>query len=244
MPYRASIRISIVLFFLLLSSFSVGCGDSTSSPSPPPPTPSPPPAPPPAPEISFGPGQHLVGEDIAPGRYFSDPQEGCFWERQSGLGGTLDDTLANEFVGFDSLQEIVDIPESDVAFEADAECGTWFDSPRHGAQTEIQPGVWLVGDQVAPGTYRATAGDGCFWERLSGFTGNLEQTIANEFVSGGGQQLVSISPGDVGFSTDDDCGTWTRADTLSSLQTLEGIRAQSEEEIEHNWRLNREQELR
>jgi len=97
-----------------------------------------------------------------------------------------------------------------VAFETDADCGTWFNTPRHAAQTSIPPGVWLVGGQVSAGTYRTNANSGCYWERVSNFGGTLEAVIDNEFVSSAGQQLVEIRSSDAGFHTDGDCGTWTR----------------------------------
>ena len=87
-----------------------------SSSTPPPPGPS-------NPRTRFGPGQHRVGRDIRPGRYFSDPRRGCFWERLSGFGGTISDTIANEFIGFDAGQWIVDIKASDVGFSTDDDCG-------------------------------------------------------------------------------------------------------------------------
>ena len=44
---------------------------------------------PPGPRTSFGAGRYLVGSDVMSGRYFSDPStSGCYWERQSGLGGS------------------------------------------------------------------------------------------------------------------------------------------------------------
>lgn len=216
---------------------TVGCGDS-NSPSTPTPTPTPAP---PSPSSAFGPGTHLVGTDITARRYYSDPRSGCFWERLSGLGGTLAEVITNQFIGFDSRQEIVAIQQSDLAFKTDADCGDWFTSARHGPQTDIQPGRWLVGNQIAPGTYRAMASAGCFWERLRNFSGELSGTIANDFVAGGGSQLVSIDPSDLGFSSDDDCGTWTRAQTLSSSETIAAESpAQSLDEIESNRRMNRE----
>lgn len=164
------------------------------------------------PRTSFGTGRYLVNSDIAAGRYFSDPQTGCYWERLSGLGGTLGEIIANEFIGFDAGQWIVDIAGSDRAFRTDAECGTWFrDAPRRGAVTNIPPGMWLVNNQVRPGTYRAQARSGCYWQRLRNFGGRTDGIIANDFVSGGGQVLVTIGAGDLGFSADDDCGEFTPA---------------------------------
>ena len=169
------------------------------------------PIPPPTTErTSFGAGTWLVGSEIEPGRYFTNPRAGCYWERLSGLGGTLADTIANEFIGFDSPQEIVDIAPSDRAFDADEDCGTWDQTPEPSPPAgTIPPGTWLVGGQIAPGVYEVDAGDGCYWERLSGFGGRgIDDVLANDFVSGGGRQLVEIAPDDVGFSNDVDCGTW------------------------------------
>jgi hypothetical protein len=174
--------------------------------------------PPPPPPPGFGPGQFRVNIDIAPGRYYSVPVRGCYWERQRGFSGNLSDVIANEFVGFNAGQWIVDILPTDVAFETDADCGRWFTTPRRGAQPNLTPGVWLVGSQVAPGTYGTMAAYGCYWERLRDFTGNISGVIDNEFVSYAGPQYVTIAAGDVGFHTDDDCGTWVRvaSDSLTS----------------------------
>ena len=185
----------------------------------------------------------MVGSEVAPGRYFSDPLSACFWERLSGLGGTLEEVLANNFIAFDSMQEIVAIRDTDLAFSTDEECGDWFAAPRHGIQSDIPPGRWLVGSQIVPGTYQTAAGPGCFWERLNDFSGELGDTFANDFVADGGPQMVTISGDDIGFSSDADCGTWTRLQTLASNEESPGPRpTQSVREIGRNRRLNDEQE--
>jgi hypothetical protein len=71
---------------------------------------------------SFGVGTHLVGVDIAPGVYRTDGGEGCLWQRLSGLTGDLDDILANDRVDGPVVVEILD---TDVAFQSDDDCGTW-----------------------------------------------------------------------------------------------------------------------
>ena len=43
-----------------------------------------------------GDGTFIVGEDIEPGTYKSKGQDGCYWERLSGLGGGIDDIIAND----------------------------------------------------------------------------------------------------------------------------------------------------
>lgn len=173
------------------------------------------------PRTPFGGGQFRVGEQITAGRYFSDPvQSGCYWERQKGLSGTFGDIIASKFVTYDGMQFIVDILASDVSFKTDPKCGTWYDSPRHGPQSSIPAGVWLVGSQITPGTYEVSSGAGCYWERLRHFQHQgLTGVIANSFNGAARTQTVTILSGDAGFSTDSNCGTWTRASTAASAES-------------------------
>lgn len=67
-------------------------------------------------------------------------------------------------------------------------------------------GTHVVGGTgIAPGTYQTAGGPACYWARLSGFGGTLQEIIANGF--GPGQQLVTIAATDVGFISTT-CGTW------------------------------------
>lgn len=75
------------------------------------------------------------------------------------------------------------------------------------ALTTFDPGLWLVGSDIQPGTYRATDLDGCYWERLSGLDGSFDSIIANDFLDESGQALVEIAGSDVAFSSEG-CGTW------------------------------------
>ena len=196
-----------------------------------------------APRTPFGGGQFRVGEQIVAGRYFTDPpQTGCYFERQRGFSGTFTDVIANRFVGYDGMQYIVDILASDVAFKTDPKCGTWFDSPRHGPQSSIPPGVWLVGSQIAPGTYQVSSSAGCYWERLRHFQyQGVGAVIANSFSAAAKSQTVTIATGDVGFSNDGHCGTWTRMSAASQMQAAGA--EQSLAEIERN-RVLYEQSIR
>jgi hypothetical protein len=66
-------------------------------------------------------------------------------------------------------------------------------------------GTHRLGSGVAPGTYRSGAtADSCYWERLSGFGGTLDEIIANGF---GGPEIVTIEATDVGFESQR-CVTW------------------------------------
>jgi hypothetical protein len=170
----------------------------------------------PGPRATFDVGTYLVGSEIASGRYYSDPSRTCAWERLSGLGGSAPERTANEYIGFDAGQWIVDILPGDHAFKTSSACETWFPTERRGLEAGITPGVWLVGRQVSPGTYRAAAAEGCYWARLRDFEGTFDGVIANDFVIDAAQQLVEISAGDAGFSSDEECGRWTRVAALTS----------------------------
>ncbi len=65
-------------------------------------------------------------------------------------------------------------------------------------------GTYTVGDDIQPGTYHSTGGDGCSWERFgqddSGDTGIVES---------GSSRTVTIRHSDTSFQTEG-CGSWTR----------------------------------
>lgn len=70
-------------------------------------------------------------------------------------------------------------------------------------------GVHVVGTDVPPGRYRTTTiGNLCYWVRLSGFGGTLDELIANDLAFGGASAVVDIVPGDIGFESSD-CGAWS-----------------------------------
>ncbi|HLA68045.1 MAG TPA: hypothetical protein VJP05_11215, partial [Acidimicrobiia bacterium] len=160
---------------------------------------------------TFGNGTWLVGTDIQPGRYrmISDGTS-CYWERLSGFSGELDDIIANDF-GYDT--QIVDIAASDKGFKSSS-CDIWSDdlASRHSPTSPlVSDGHVLVGTDLAPGSWRGSgpaSGDYCYWERLSGFSGELDDIIANDFTSS--SSVVTIKSTDVGFYADPDCGTWTK----------------------------------
>ncbi len=216
-PSRLLLTIAYVLFVLAAcggSAAPTSPSPATPAPSPSPaptPAPAPPPAPQPPPVVTFGPGQHRVGTDVQPGRYYSDPASGCYWERQSGFGGTPGETIAFVLVDFDAAQWIVDILPSDRAFMTRAPCGTWFSTPRPSVASSIGPGVWIVGEQVAPGLYQTNASPGCHWQRLRHFTDEPGGVIASDLISSASTQFVTVRADDAGFRSDASCGTWTRA---------------------------------
>jgi hypothetical protein len=68
-------------------------------------------------------------------------------------------------------------------------------------------GMWIVGTDIPPGTYRSNGGNSCYWERLGGFGGTLEEIIANDNAIG--PAIVTIAATDKGFNSSR-CGRWTQ----------------------------------
>jgi len=107
---------------------------------------------------SFGNGVQLVGLDIQPGTYRSvNPGGGCYWERLSGVGGTMDEILANDNPRGPA---IVTISPGDFAFSS-SRCGEWSAdlTPITKSPTEsFGDGDFMVGTEVAPGLWRSAGG--------------------------------------------------------------------------------------
>lgn len=159
----------------------------------------------PARQALFSDGTHVVGDDIEEGIYESDDEVepfGCYWERLSGLGGSLDEVIAN---GLTDYHEIVEVADTDEALTVEG-CGDWYElEERDELFEQIPPGTWALEFHIGPGRYRAQGGDACYWERLSGFSGELDDVIANDLPSGA--PVVDIDEDDVGFRSLG-CGTW------------------------------------
>lgn len=176
-------------------------------PAPPPPPPVPPP-PPPVPVGAFGDGTFIVGTDIAPGTYRApQPSGGCYWERLAGFSGELEDILSN---GFSGSPQLITILSSDAGFSSRG-CGRWTNDLSPVTANPSGPfgeGMFIVGTDVASGTWRSEGAiGGCYWARLAGFTGGLDEVIANQFSDA--QQIVTIAPTDAGFESNG-CGNWTK----------------------------------
>ena len=106
-------------------------------------------------------------------------------------------------------QAIVTIGKSDVGFESNG-CNEWSSdlSQVTDSKTEFGNGTFLVKTDIAPGTYRNSGGEFCYWARLKGFSNQLSHIIANDNVLGG-STIVTINSTDKGF-TSSGCGTWNR----------------------------------
>lgn len=83
------------------------------------------------------------------------------------------------------------------------------EDPGGGSTGSVDDGTWTVGEDIEPGTYSTTVPDdsiGCYRERLSGFSGELD-----DIIEPGVQTTVTIESSDEAF-TSQDCGTWELQD--------------------------------
>jgi hypothetical protein len=146
----------------------------------------------------FAPGTYLVGSgsgQIAPGVYIG-MGDSCYWERLSGLGGTLDEIITND--GVDG-QFYVEIKETDKAFTINR-CSIL---PLYKVLaptsflTHLDPGMYIIGRDIQAGLYQGN-GESCYWERLENVDGSLDGIIANDGTNG--NFFVQIAPTDFAFS--------------------------------------------
>ena len=78
-----------------------------------------------------------------------------------------------------------------------------------GSQKSFSDGFYLVGKDIAPGTYRSDGTDIlCYWERLSDDSGELEGIITNGLEFGEDVATVTIKADDYAFRSER-CGVWS-----------------------------------
>lgn len=158
--------------------------------------------------VTFGDGTKVVGVDVPPGTYRlrTPPASFCYFARLSGFGGTLNDIIAN---ASGSGRAVVTIAATDKGFSTQG-CGTWtsdLSAVTTSTTAAFAGGMFIVGVDIAPGTWQAPGGSSCYWSRLSGFGATLNEIVANGLSSG--SAVVQIAATDKGF-TSNGCGTWTK----------------------------------
>lgn len=128
---------------------------------------------------------------------FAGELEGVTAERDD-IAGDIDDARAERDEALERVEAIeAENEEARAAAEAEAEAAE--------PSASFGNGTWRVGEDIDPGTYRTDGGSGCYWERLSGFSGEFGDIISNDFLSG--PSTVTIQEGDAGFASQG-CGTW------------------------------------
>lgn len=189
------------------STPTTGAGHSSATQAPAGPTATRAPTATPTPSFAhFGDGTFQVGKDIQPGTYRTrSGSPGCYYARLKGFGGTVDDIIANDNT---DAPAVVTIAASDKGFQSQ-DCGTWTQdvSQITKSKTSFEDGMYIIGTDITPGTYKNTGGDTCYYARLSGFGGTIDDIIANDNVSA--STIVTIAASDKGFQSNG-CGTWTK----------------------------------
>jgi hypothetical protein len=166
-------------------------------------------------------GTKLVPSEMPPGTYRSTnpATTSCYWQRLSGLGGTFGEIIANENA---SGPAVVLIEPSDKAFSWRL-CAPWSNDLGPITSSPDAPfgsGTFVVGVDIAPGTWRAEGTSNCYWERLSGFSGSFNDIIANDNTQG--STIVQISPADTGFRSSR-CGTWTKVEAAGPAAATSAV---------------------
>jgi hypothetical protein len=154
----------------------------------------------------FRDGSYQVGKDLQPGTYRTrEASSGCYFARLSGFGGSLDEILANENT---DAPTVVTILPTDKGFTS-SRCGTWTQdlSAITKSKTSFGDGTYIVGTDIEPGTYKSSGQSGCYYARLSGFGGSLDDILANQNTNTAA--IVTIAATDKGFKSNH-CGTWTK----------------------------------
>ena len=144
----------------------------------------------PTPKVGFSTGTYAVGREIKPGLYVGIAGEGvldsCYWGRLKDVSGSSDEIIANaNAVG----QFYIEVLGSDRYLETSCEIIpiTAWSAPSE-LIANLEPGTYLVGQDISAGTYQGQAGEGvldsCYRERLSGLTGEFRHIIANDNAKG------------------------------------------------------------
>lgn len=155
---------------------------------------------------TFGDGTFQVGKDIQPGTYrMRQGADNCYYVRLKGFTGALDDIIANENT---SNPAIVTIDATDKGFQSTG-CGTWTKdlSQITTSKTAFSDGMYIVGTDMEPGTYKSSGQPNCYYARLSGFGNTNDDILANDNTDSAA--IVTIAAGDKGFQSTS-CGTWTK----------------------------------
>ena len=151
-----------------------------------------------APPATVPAGRHEVGGSGVRAGVYVTTGDLCTWERL-GPGASV---LATDT---GSGQVLVEVRATDAAFSSSPGCRTWrtfvpgFPLPAFG------PGTFAVGTQVVPGRWRSDGGALCYWERLAGLGGGLDELLASAGVPGPTE--VVVAPTDAAFRSFG-CGTW------------------------------------
>ena len=143
---------------------------------------------------SFAAGQWLVGSQIQPGTYRTSAA-GCYWARQTGLGGTIDDIIANGSTSANG--GYVTILATDRAFLS--RCSWTLDSGTSGSGTSSSnTGTPTVGRIVSGAdwaAYEITNPSGSSVLNHPSFTVTASTTTGSILIEGRNDKFPMLAPG-------------------------------------------------
>jgi hypothetical protein len=149
-------------------------------------------------------GMLLVGSDIQPGTYRGT---GCgYWQRVSDASGDFDSIIANGNIDSGAVLTVT-IADGDFGF--DNSCDRLYPLDLAPAAAG-SAGILAVGKDIEPGTWSGTAVGNCYWARLSGFSGEFNDILANDNIDPGERFVIDVLPGDAGLELGSDCGQLSR----------------------------------
>lgn len=136
-------------------------------------------------------GTYLVGSDIQPGMYRVELSSSMFpmgyIERLKGLSGEFEDIINNEVLTGDGYFEI---PKGDkaVSLQGVEIYKIDLDTYRPAPKSEFPDGIYLVGYDILPGTYRVKLEDSGmgYTARLRAVRFDFDDIITNDVVTGDG----------------------------------------------------------
>jgi hypothetical protein len=156
---------------------------------------------PPPPATTFADGDHAVGTAIAVGRYRAPGSANCSWTRRT------TQQVVGSWTGRGPA--VIDILGTDAAVAASG-CGTFSMLPA--APTTPPPpaaslgeGTWIVGTDIAPGSWSTAGGPSCTWTRVRDFLGTPESVVEQGTATSAA--TVALDASVAGFVTQG-C-TWT-----------------------------------
>ena len=142
-------------------------------------------------EVKYGDGKYLVGQDIKSGLYKVTLTDSItnmgYIERAKDLDMELDSIIANIILTGDGY---VEIKPTDKAVKLQGVEITPIDlkTLKPNLKTEVSGGIYLVGYDIKPGTYKVEVTDTAtkmgYVERAKNVSMGLDDIIANEIVQG------------------------------------------------------------
>jgi len=150
--------------------------------------------------VRFGDGTYLVGTDIKPGLYRVILKDTFlnmgYVERSKGLSMELSDILANIILTGDGYVEVKDT-DAAVKLTGVEIYEINLDELTQNIKTEVSDGIYLVGFDIEPGTYKVEVTDTttgmAYVERTNTVAMDISDIIANEIFQGQGYLEVKES---------------------------------------------------